>query len=263
MGFPGQMAIGPNGNLYVADQAGAIDIFNPTSGAFLNQFGWGTLVTPTGLAFSSTGNLYVSDSTGGNGFVDEFDASGNFIGQTIAPGGLLAYPNAMTFGSDGNLYIADQNSGDIYQCNLTTFVLSKFASSNSGNVNLLFGPDGNLYVMTSFNGGTVDVFNGTTGAFIQVFGDTSTALGSGALGMAFAGGSLYVADSNGVDIVNGTTGNVSGNFVAVDGVNVVNPTFLTFQTSTIPEPSTFVFGALGVVALLHLKHRRQCAKCGD
>jgi sugar lactone lactonase YvrE len=259
MSFPGQMAIGPNGNLYVADAAGVIDVFNPTSGAFLNQFGSGTLSAPSGLAFSSAGNLYVSDSSGGNGFVDEFDAAGDFLGQTIAPGSALSYPNALTFGPDGNLYIADQNSGDIYQYNLTTFVLSVFATDSSANVNLLFGADGDLYVMSTLNSGTVEVFNGTTGAFIQVFGDTETALGGNGLGMEFGSdGNLYVADTNGVDIVNGTTGNVTGNFISVDGVNVVNPTFLLFQTSsTTPEASTFLFAALGLIAISSLRSRRQ------
>ncbi|HTB11249.1 MAG TPA: NHL repeat-containing protein [Bryobacteraceae bacterium] len=257
MSLPGQMAIGPNGNLYVADGAGVIDVFNSTTGAFLNQFGSGTLSAPSGLAFSSSGNLYVSDSTGGNGFIDEFDAAGDFLGQTIAPGGALEFPNALTFGPDGNLYIADENSGNIYQYNLTTMALSVFASDSSANVNLVFGPNGELYVMSALNSGTVEVFNGTTGAFIGAFGNTGTALGADALGMAFgADGNMYVADSNGVDVVNGTTGNVTGNFIGVDGVNVVNPTFLTFQLA-VPEPSTFLLGALGLIALASGRRRPQ------
>lgn len=250
MSFPGQMANGPNGNLYVADQNGFVDVFNAATGAYLSQFGSGTLSTPSGLAFLG-GNLLVSDYNAGNGVVDKFDASGNYLGQLIGPAAGLAYPNAITIGPDGNLYIADSNSGSIYEYNLTTLTFSVFATDSSGNVDLVFGPDGNLYVMSSYNGGTVEVFNGTTGALIGPFGNTSTALGAGALGMAFGlGGNLYVADSNGVDVVNGTTGNVTGNFIPYDGVNVVNPTFLAFQT---PEPSTFLFGALGLIAIASLR----------
>ena len=45
MSFPGQIANGPNGNLYVADAAGAVDVFNPTTGAYLTQFGSSQLVS--------------------------------------------------------------------------------------------------------------------------------------------------------------------------------------------------------------------------
>jgi streptogramin lyase len=254
MSFPGQMANGPNGNLYVADAAGAVDVFNPTTGAYLTQFGSSQLVSPAGLVFDSAGDLYVSDSSGGNGSVDEFDASGNYLGQPIAPGAEgMSYPNALTIGPDGNLYVADEGNGDIYEFNLSTFVLSVFATDAGAALNLVFGPNGNLYVMSSLNGGTVDVFNGTSGDYISAFGDTSTALGGGALGMAFGpDGNLYVADSNGVDIVDGTTGDVTGNFISVNNnPTVINPTFLTFQPpgSSTPEPSTLLFGALGLIAI--------------
>jgi DNA-binding beta-propeller fold protein YncE len=249
MGLPGQMAIGPSGNLYVADQQGSIDVFNPATGAYLTQFGSPNLVTPSGLAFSPAGNLYVSDSSGGNGFIDEFDASGNFLGQVVNPSQGLDAPEALAFGPDGNLYIADQNLPNLYEYNLTTTafgIFGGFGSPVTANEDLVFGPDGNLYVMSSFNGGTVYVFNGTTGTFISQFGNTSSALGAGALGMAFGpGGNMYVADSDGVDIVDGTTGIVTGNFIPVDGVNVINPTFLTFS----PEPSTFAPAALCLIAL--------------
>jgi hypothetical protein len=258
MSVPGQMANGPNGNLYVADGAGAVDVFNATTGAYLSQFGSSQLVTPSGLVFTSAGDLYVSDSSGGNGFVDEFDSSGNYLAQLIGPGtDGLSYPNALTIGPDGNLYIADEG-GDIYKYNFTTLVLSVFATDAGAALNLAFGPNGNLYVMSSLNGGTVDVFNGT-GDYISAFGDTSTAVGGG-LGMAFGpDGNLYVADSNGVDIVDGTTGNVTGNFIPVDGITVINPTFLTFQPPgpSTPEPSTFLLGALGLSVIGTLRAARR------
>jgi len=261
MSVPGQMANGPNGNLYVADGAGAVDVFNPTTGAYLSQFGSSQLVTPSGLVFTSAGDFYISDSSGGNGFVDEFDASGNYLGQPIAPGADgMSFPNALTIGPDGNLYIADEGNGDIYKYNFTTLVLSVFATDAGAALNLVFGPNGNLYVMSSLNGGTVDVFNGT-GGYISAFGDTSTALGAGSLGMAFGpDGNLYVADSNGVDIVDGITGNVTGNFISVNNnPTVINPTFLTFQPpgSSTPEPSTFLLGALGLIVIGSLRAARK------
>jgi hypothetical protein len=259
MSVPGQMVNGPNGNLYVADQAGYVDIFNGSTGTYVSQFGSAQLTSPTGLAFSG-GNFYVADSSGD--FVDEFTSSGTFVSQVIGSGtDGLSNPDALAIGPDGNLYVAYQD-GSIYQYNLTTSSVSLFATVPGGieALNLVFGPTGTLYVMSAANGGTVDVFNGTSGSFVSVFGDTNTALGSEALGMAFGpDGNLYVADSFGVEVVNGATGDVTGNFIPVDGVTVVNPTFLTFQPpgSSTPEPSTLLCGALGLIAIGSLRARRK------
>lgn len=251
MDLPGQMATGgPSGNLYVTDGQGTVDILNATSGAYVTQFG--SFVDPSGLAFSPGGNLYISDLNNGSSIVDEFNASGSLITQVVGAAEGLDYANALAFGPDGNLYIAD-SSGNIYEYNLSTTAFTIFATESGSAQNLVFGPNGNLYVT---NGNEVDVFNGTTGAYIGVFGNT-TSLGANALGMAFGpDGNLYVADGNGVEVVNGATGSVGGSpFISVGG-DVVNPQFLAFET---PEPASLLLGALGLIAIASLRWRKRGA----
>jgi WD40 repeat protein len=261
MGTPGQMVIGPNLDLFIADTentAGYVDVFDSTTGAYLSQFGSAQLASPVGLALSVSGDLFVADSI--NDVVDEFTLAGAFVSQVVSPAAdALSNPDALTTGPDGNLYISYQD-GNVYKYNVTTHDITLFAAFQSGGaeaLNLVFGPDGNLYVMSAFNGGEVLVYNGTTGDYIGVFGNTGTALGAGALGMAFgADGNLYVADSNGVDVVDGTTGNVTGNFIPAGGT-VVIPQFLAFSTTTAstPEPFTLPLSALGLLAIGWLRLR--------
>jgi sugar lactone lactonase YvrE len=67
-------------------------------GAFAPAFGFSE---PNGIAFDSTGNVYVSN--GGNR-VEKFDASGNHL-QTI--GGSLVGPAGIAFDTLDNLYVAE------------------------------------------------------------------------------------------------------------------------------------------------------------
>ena len=67
-----------------------------------------------GLAFDSTGRLYVLENTTGNpfptpgtGMIVRVDGKNNYT--TIASG--LSLPTAMTFGPDGNLYVSNLGFG--------------------------------------------------------------------------------------------------------------------------------------------------------
>ena len=54
---------------------------------------------PTGLAFDSSGNLYVSND-GGSGVIDKFDTTGH---MTIFASG-FSHPHGLAFDSNGNLF---------------------------------------------------------------------------------------------------------------------------------------------------------------
>lgn len=132
---PAGIVIGPNGDLFVTNQATnevvEVDI---TSGTILSTFvasGSGGLSQPYGLTFGPDGNLYVV--SGGNNSVMEYD------GATGA--------------------------------SLGTFVTSNSGGLN-GARQLLFDNDGNLLV-TSLNTNQVLRYDGASGAFLGQFNDLS------------------------------------------------------------------------------------------
>ncbi len=249
---PGGITLGSDGNLYVASNNGAVLRYNATTGAYLSTFvsqGSGGLSGLSGncLAFGPDGNLYVS-SQNTNQVLEYNGSSGAFIQVFVAAGsGGLTNPRGLTFGSDGNLYVTsfDVNSGINgimrYQGpsgaspgsplpatgqSGATFV-AQFESippvSNGfpggGPLEILFGPDGNLYA----DGGNyqgVNRYDGTTGAFLNTF----VAQGTGGLttgrGMAFdQEGRLYVGDSGNSIHRYDAQGNYLGDLL----VNSVNP----------------------------------------
>jgi WD40 repeat protein len=260
MGTPGQIAIGPNGNLYIPDQdpfnGPGIDEFNGQTGQYMGQYLASSfsngLTAPVGAVWGPDGKLYIADQgSGGQSYIDSFD------GSTLTP--VIAVPNAlddpvgMTFGPDGKLYIADGQSV-VYQwdgSNLTQFTPTGVEGGGAIS-GLAFGPDGNLYVTGVINGDVLE-FNGSTGAFIGDYGNTSSVLVQ-PIDLTFASdGSLYVTDGLGVEVFDS-----SGDFVSQlvqadsDPGDLSNPMFLAFAT---PEPSASLMVAAGLFALLLFRRK--------
>ena len=210
------IAIGPDGNIYVASQgAGTILKFSGINGAFLGTFATG-LTLPEDITFGPDGNLYVANY-GTNQILRFNGLTGASLG-VFAAGGGMTLPIDLTFGPDGNLYVAAAN---VYKYNGTTGAfLTTFTSATAANT-LRFGPDGNLYVGTITH---LDKYNGTTGAFIGLF---ATPPGGLLAGFTFGpDGNIYVADSApGVLKFNGATGAFINTF-ATGGLN--GPFFLAF-----------------------------------
>jgi DNA-binding beta-propeller fold protein YncE len=241
---PWGITLGPDGNVYVAGNGGAVRCYNGTTGAYLNTFvsqGSGGLAfnNVAGLAFGPDGNLYVT-SGDTNQVLEYKGTTGAFVQAFVAAGsGGLINPRDLTFGPDGNLYVTmyDSNSGAKgvmrYQGPQGSSPgaplpgsgqtgANFIAPSTAGllrPLNALFGPDGNLYVD---DGQAVAIlrFNGTTGAFIDTFvpgGRGGLAYGRG---MVFdPDGGLYVGDAgNGVHRYD-----AQGNFIGDLLVNAVSP----------------------------------------
>jgi streptogramin lyase len=236
----------------------------------MNQFisassGTGALVSPSGIVFGPDGNLYVANfGAGGQSFIDRYDGlTGAFISQFVAPGagpdGGMDDPNGIVFGPDGNLYVSDPANGvDVFNGTTGTFI-DEFVPVGSGlgapadlsdPSGLVFGPDGNLYVADETNG-VVDRFNGSTGAFLGVFGATASL--NAPIDLAFGpGGNLYVTDSQGVESFNGTNGAAMDSLVSVDNGNIVAAQYLAFNLNAptaVAEPSTLALIAAGVTVL--------------
>ncbi len=118
---PSGIAIGPSGNVYVADTWNyRIQVFTP-DGKFLNSWGqrgefgdkaqpepfdgfWG----PRGIAVDSQENVYVADT--GNKRIRVYTSTGQYvrdIGTAGSAVGQLDEPSSVTISLDGMLYIAD------------------------------------------------------------------------------------------------------------------------------------------------------------
>ncbi len=101
---PFALAVGPNGEVYVADQiSNVVDEFN-SSGAYQSQITG--FASPSALAVDSSGNLYVVDGSA----VKKFDAAGspaNF--SSVGTNELTGFeaPEGVAVDSSGNVYVTD------------------------------------------------------------------------------------------------------------------------------------------------------------
>lgn len=113
--------------------------------------------------------------------IHRYDATtGAFVG-TFGAGGDLNGPICVTVGPDGLLYVCSEEANKVLRYHRTTYAyIDEFIFDDPGTPMVdetggllgptaaIFGPDGNLYV-ASFDNDQVLRYNGTTGAFIDVF----------------------------------------------------------------------------------------------
>src|SRR5215472_15583361 len=137
------LALDSAGNLYAA-VADAQTIYKFTTNGTRSVFAGPSAFTenafPVGLAFDSTGNLFVStEGDPGNDTVLEFTPNG--MESTIAIG--LTNPRGMAFDGSGNLFVAETNpapDGDILEFAPGAGEPTVFASGIDSPEFLTFGP---------------------------------------------------------------------------------------------------------------------------
>jgi glucose/arabinose dehydrogenase len=276
-GSPSGIAIGPNGDVYVADMNNnVVDQFSP-GGAFLGTFISSGLFEPTGLAFGPDGYLYVANFGNFNdSYIERFNASGNPVdGSPFVPYTTgLDDPEAIAFGPDGNLYITDPGNG-LDQVLLPSGAFSTLvplgcpSTPFSNPQGVTFGPNQNLYVSDagygcydpSVPGDSADYsvyeYN-TSGALLNTF--IAPDILDTPIDLAFGpNGNLFVTDSGGrVAEFDGTTGAELPDFVPYTGSGgpLDSPTFLAFGQSPVPEPTSLGLMGLGLAGLALLRVRR-------
>jgi len=173
-----------------------------------------------GVIFGPDGNLYVGDWSGGDPFDTEthaqpgflgvgtilrFDgATGEFIDEFVTTNsGGLKHPFGMVFGPAGkngkklDLYVVDFADNNVVRYDgKTGDFIETFVTDGSGGLdgpfNLIFGPDGNLYV-SDLSG--VLRYQGPSGPTPGAFIDEFVSPDSG--GLLTVGGILFGPDGNG------------------------------------------------------------------
>jgi len=104
------------------------------------------LINPYGVAFDSSGNLYVT-SGGTNGRISKYKSDGTPLNTSLISG--LAYPNEIAFDRAGNLYVTNEASGKVgkYKSDGTPLNTSLITlQSSSYPAGIAFDSAGNLYV---------------------------------------------------------------------------------------------------------------------
>lgn len=91
---PMDMAIGKDGNLYIADAGAHVILICSRDGEQVGSIGEGVLQTPTGVYVTEDGTVYVADKDAKKVFV--FDAQGNVTAEYSKPDSPI-YGNSMDF----------------------------------------------------------------------------------------------------------------------------------------------------------------------
>jgi sugar lactone lactonase YvrE len=218
---PEDLAIGPDGNVYVASSGTNSVIRYTATGQLLSTFvaaGSGGLSGPYGLAFGPDGNLYV-DSTGTNAAYEYSGSTGAFLNTFVSAGsGGLTDPRGMAFGQDGNLYVSSRGTQSVDRFQGPTGPApgsplpaagqsgATFVATGNGGLagplDLAFGPNGNLFVangtppsgVTNNSYGVLE-FDATSGSFVTTYIGSKNV--TDPRGLAFdQEGRLYVADAD-------------------------------------------------------------------
>jgi sugar lactone lactonase YvrE len=117
------LAFGPDGMLYISDQALGVLKFNPATGEFLGVFvpsGPGGPRAASALAFGPDGNLYVADRERDS--VQRFHGpTGQYMDDFILPQtGGLKQPVSLAFGASHQLYLSSSENHSILRYDART-----------------------------------------------------------------------------------------------------------------------------------------------
>ena len=189
----------PTGTIYIYDRDGRYQRpFAPAQ----PLVGW----QPTGLAFDSAGNLYVTDLGGDGQKVVVFDRAGEPI-RTIGADAQLSFPNGIAVDDAGLVYVTDSNNGRLLVFAADGTIKGRIGrGAGEGNLGLPRGlaidGQGRVFVVDSSGQGVLTY--GVLGAdqrspdYIGFFGGHGIADGQFAFPMGAAvddRGRVYVADT--------------------------------------------------------------------
>ena len=260
---PEGIAIGPDGNVYVANSVPQADPGNKVlryspGGALLSasSFISGYLPTYTyAMKFGPDGNLYLADNNG-SGQIERFNGTtGAYLGRfTTGAGDPLGFAGALDFawGPDGKLYVADYAGKKIERYNGSTGAYIDTIASGlvAGASGLTIDASGNLYLSRYADGYQIEKFS-STGTDLGAY-TSGVALNYGFGSIFMPNGDLIVA-SHGHSPTQGLYRfNSSGVFVS----EVESTYTASFEVIlTVPEPGTLALLGLGAALARRLARR--------
>ncbi|MCL6273113.1 Ig-like domain-containing protein [Muricauda sp. 2012CJ35-5] len=165
IGGPTRMKIGADNLLYVLQWAGNGFVLRyQLDGTFVDEFTDVAISRSIGLAWDSSGNLYVSSF--GDKTVRKFDPEGNDLGLFISAG--LAGPTDIWFDEKNNLFVNDWSGNKVVQFNAAGEYVTDFVASGLNQPEGVdFFPNGDILIGS---GGTSEIkMYGANGVFIKDF----------------------------------------------------------------------------------------------
>lgn len=198
LSFPRQIAVGPDGKVYAAEEFNhRVSVFNP-DGTFAFSIGQqgaepGQFERPNGVAVGASGNIYVADTW--NYRVQVFNPQGEYItswgqkgelgtGAQAQPFDAFWGPRAIAVDASEQVYVADTGNKRVRVYTKDGQYLRDIGSGGSGNgqldepSGLAVSPDGLLYVADTWNrrisvftldGVPADIFQSSEGLLVNNF----------------------------------------------------------------------------------------------
>lgn len=241
---PGDVAVGIDGSLWVADKSNNRIQHLDSGGKFLATFGTlgpgdGQFNRPTAIAVDRDGNLLVADS--GNDRVQKFSREGQFISKFGTAGsgnGQFSSPEGIVADLAGNIWVADSGNGRIQKFSEEGEFLAVVGSKGSGDgqleqpIGLDVDPNGNLWVADLQND-RVSVFqpDGAFAAQVGGFGSGPGQFNRPSGVEVDSRGNVWVADQANQRV---QRFDLEGNFVGQFGTPGSGEGQFSFPTATAP-----------------------------